>query len=85
MAKRKITVTVDEELVDLARQFGEEKLSAVVNTALADHVERLGRLASLRELLDRWEAAAGPVSAEAQAEAAGAFDCFEDDVSFAAR
>ena len=41
MAKRKITVTVDEELVDLAHAFGEEKLSAVVNTAwLAEHVER---------------------------------------------
>jgi post-segregation antitoxin (ccd killing protein) len=54
MAKRKITVTVDEELVDLAHAFGEEKLSAVVNTALAEHVERLGRLATLRQLLDRW-------------------------------
>ena len=43
MANRKITVTVDEELVDLAHAFGEEKLSAVVNTALAEHVERLGR------------------------------------------
>ena len=27
MAKRKITVTVDEELVDLAHSFGEEKLA----------------------------------------------------------
>ena len=41
MAKRKITVTVDEELVDLAHAFGEEKLSVVVNAALAEHVERL--------------------------------------------
>jgi post-segregation antitoxin (ccd killing protein) len=85
MAKRKITVTVDEELVDLAHQFGEEKLSAVVNAALAEHIERLGRLASLRESLDRWEAEAGPVSAEAEAEAAAAFDEFQDDASLAIR
>jgi post-segregation antitoxin (ccd killing protein) len=79
MAKRKITVTVDEELVELAHQLGEQKLSAVVNAALAEHVERLARLASMRELLDRWEAAAGPVSAEAAAAAAAAFDQFDDD------
>jgi post-segregation antitoxin (ccd killing protein) len=74
MAKRKITVTVDEELVDLARAFGDEKLSGIVNAALADHVERLGRLAALRQLLDDWEAEAGPVSAAARTEAAAAFD-----------
>jgi post-segregation antitoxin (ccd killing protein) len=74
MAKRKITVTVDEELVDLAHAFGEEKLSAVVNTALAEHVERLGRLATLRHLLDQWEAQAGPVPPEVRADAAAAFD-----------
>jgi hypothetical protein len=74
MAKRKITVTVDEELVDLAHEFGEEKLSAVVNAALAEHVERLGRLATLRQLLDRWEAQAGPVAGDVRADAAAAFD-----------
>jgi hypothetical protein len=42
MAKRKITVTVDEELVDLAHAFGEDKLSAVVNTAL-DGIDPAGR------------------------------------------
>lgn len=85
MAKRKITVTVDEELVELIHELGEERLSTVVNAALADHVERLGRLASLRSLLDRWEEEAGPVSAEAQAEAVAAFDEFEDDTSAAVR
>lgn len=85
MAKRKITVTVDEELVELVHELGEERLSAVVNTALSEYVERLGRLASLRSLLDRWEEEAGPVSKEAKAEAAAAFDEFEDDTSFAVR
>jgi post-segregation antitoxin (ccd killing protein) len=84
MAKRKITVTVDEELVDLAHAFGEEKLSAVVNAALAEHVERLGRLASLRQLLDRWEAHAGPVPPDVRADAAAAFDEAEDGPSMAA-
>ena len=74
MAKRKITVTVDEELVDLVRGLDAESMSAVVNAALADHVERLSRLATLRQLLDRWEADAGPVSVEARADAAAAFD-----------
>jgi hypothetical protein len=85
MAKRKITVTVDEELVELVHELGEHSLSSVVNAALAEHVERLGRLASLRDLLDRWEAEAGPVSAEAAADAAAAFDQFEDDASLVAR
>ena len=84
MAKRKITVTVDEELVDLAHAFGEDKLSAVVNTALAEHVERLGRLATLRQLLDRWEAQSGPVSPQARADAAAAFDEAGDSPCMAA-
>ena len=54
--------------------IGLEKLSAVVNTALAEHVERLGRLATLRHLLDQWEAQAGPVPPEVRADAAAAFD-----------
>lgn len=74
MAKRKITVTVDEELVELVHQLGQQKLSTVVNAALTDHLERMGRLASLGELLDGWEAEAGPTSAESQADAAAAFD-----------
>jgi post-segregation antitoxin (ccd killing protein) len=85
MAKRKITVTVDEELVDLLHQLGEETLSRVVNTALAEHVERLGRLASLKELLDQWEAEAGPVPEAAIAEARYAFDQFEDHRARGAR
>lgn len=84
MAKRKITVTVDEELVDLAHEFLEEKLSAFVNTALAEHVERLGRLATLRQLLDRWEAQAGPVPSYVRADAVAAFDEADDSPSIAA-
>lgn len=74
MAKLKITVTVDKELVDLAHELGEENLSGVVNSALAEHLDRLGRLATLGKLLDQWEAEAGPVSPELMADAAAAFD-----------
>jgi post-segregation antitoxin (ccd killing protein) len=84
MAKRKITVTVDEELVDLAHEFGEEKLSAVVNTALAEHVERLGRLATLRQLLDQWDAQAGPLPPDVRADAVAAFDEADGSPSVAA-
>lgn len=75
MAKRKITVTVDEELVDRAHQLGAaSSLSAVVNDALATHVERLDRLAGLRDVLESWERRYGPVGPEERADAAAAFD-----------
>jgi hypothetical protein len=75
MAKRKITVTVDEELVDLAHALGDDaSLSGVVNDALGGHVERLGRLAALRELLDGWDAAHGPTSTQAEEAARAVFD-----------
>lgn len=74
MAKRKITVTVDEAVVQQAQHLGEENLSAVVNEALAAHVERRARMAALRELLDRWEAELGPVPEADVVAARGAFD-----------
>jgi predicted transcriptional regulator len=75
MAKRKITVTIDEDLVERAHQLGEDtSLSAVMNEALAAHVERLSRLAALQDLLDSWERRFGPVGEHARAEAGAAFD-----------
>lgn len=74
MAKRKITVTVDEGLVEQAHLLGVASLSAVVNEALAAHVERLARRAALRQLLDNWERELGPVSEAAAAEARAVFD-----------
>ena len=43
-----------------------------------------GRLATLRQLLDQWEAEAGPVPPGVQADAAAAFDDAEDGPSMAA-
>ncbi|MCA1846381.1 MAG: type II toxin-antitoxin system CcdA family antitoxin [Actinobacteria bacterium] len=74
MAKRKITVTVDEELVDTVSALGAESLSAVVNEALAHEVERRARAAALGRLVAEWDARYGPVSDEAAAAASAAFD-----------
>jgi hypothetical protein len=74
MAKRKITVTVDEQLVEEARRLGETSLSAVVNDALAAEIDRLARRAALKDLLDGWDAVAGPPSERATRQARAAFD-----------
>lgn len=77
MAKRKITVTVDQELVDFVQGAGGDSLSAVVNAALAHEVERRSRHAALGELLAHWEEIAGPVPDEAMAKARAVFDELE--------
>lgn len=74
MAKRKVTVTIDSELLDVLHDQGTENLSAAVNAALAEHAERIGRLAALRRQLDRWDAEFGPVSEKAARQARQAFD-----------
>lgn len=74
MAKRKVTVTIDEELIELLRDQGAENVSAAVNSALAEHAERVGRLAALRSQLDRWDVEFGPVSEKAARRARQAFD-----------
>ncbi|MGI5217119.1 type II toxin-antitoxin system CcdA family antitoxin [Nocardia sp. CA-290969] len=77
MAKRKITVTIDEEVLAKARQLGDAHLSAVVNAALAEHVDRLARRDALRDLLEGWERSVGPVGDDDASDAAAAFDELE--------
>ena len=55
MAKRKITVTVDEELVETAHALGRDSLSSVVNRALEREVDRRARHGALGRLLAEWE------------------------------
>jgi Post-segregation antitoxin CcdA len=74
MAKRKITVTVDEGLLETVQDLGNLNLSSVVNEALGRHVDRLARRAALGQLLDSWDVEFGPVSAESEKAAAAAFD-----------
>jgi hypothetical protein len=74
MAKRKITVTVDQELVDSVQTIGTESLSAVINTALAQEVDRRARAAALSRLLAEWDSKFGAVAAGDAAAAVTAFD-----------
>lgn len=74
MAKRKITVTVDETLVEAVQALGAESLSAVVNAALEHEVDRRARSAALSRLLADWDEAFGPVGEDAMAAASAAFD-----------
>lgn len=74
MAKRKITVTVDEDLVDSVRSLGLESLSSVVNAALGSEVERRARAAALERLVEEWDVRLGPVGEDAAAQARDAFD-----------
>jgi hypothetical protein len=81
MAKQKITVTVDADLVSAIRAAHGETLSAVVNAALAEEVDRRARRAALGRLLAEWDAALGPVPAEAAAMARAAFDELDVDAT----
>src|SRR5438094_10650963 len=74
MAKRKITVTVDENLVETVQALGAESMSSVVNAALTNEVDRRARAAALGRLLAVWDAAYGPVPDAAAASAAADFD-----------
>jgi len=69
MSKTKITVTVDQELVDYIRSTKRTTISSVMNEALRHEVERLAHRDALGELLAEWERIAGPIPPEALAEA----------------
>jgi hypothetical protein len=85
MAKRKITVTVDEGLVEAVAAFGTDSLSSVVNAALVGEVDRRARAAALERLLNSWDVAFGPVSQEALEAARVAFDDLDATSSEALR
>jgi hypothetical protein len=74
MAKRKVTVTVDEDLVESVQRLGAESLSSVVNAALAAEVDRRARAAALERMLEEWDEALGPVDDDAAEAARAAFD-----------
>ncbi|HET8615054.1 MAG TPA: type II toxin-antitoxin system CcdA family antitoxin [Actinomycetales bacterium] len=82
MAKRKITVTVDEGLVEAAQELGHLSLSATVNAALAAEVDRRARAAALGRLLTYWDESYGPVSSAAVRKAAAAFDDLDATAAF---
>jgi Post-segregation antitoxin CcdA len=61
MAKRKITVTVDDSLIEDIEAMGITNLSSVVNAALAAELHAVGHRLALQSLLDDWDLAYGPV------------------------
>jgi Arc/MetJ family transcription regulator len=73
MAKRKITVTVDEAILAAIETLGVENLSSTVNAALAAEVETLGHRTALGVLLDHWDSLYGAVSSADLEAAASAF------------
>ena len=74
MSKRRITITVDEALLnDAAAAVAEgrsESVSAWVNEALINRVARDKRLQALGELISDYEAEFGEITAEEVAEQA---------------
>ena len=61
-AKRKVTITIDEELVRVLEQAG--SISAQLNEAGWSLVERRQRAQRLTELLDRLDEQYGPLPAD---------------------
>jgi metal-responsive CopG/Arc/MetJ family transcriptional regulator len=74
MAKRKVTVTLDEDLLDALDRMGSDNVSAVVNEALRSRVEAMAHHEALGELLASWQAAYKAPSQKARAAAKAAFD-----------
>jgi predicted transcriptional regulator len=65
MAKEKVTLTLDAELVDEIRRLaGARSLSAAVDRALFDYVAKLRHLASVDEWLAEMEREHGPIPSE---------------------
>ena len=60
IAKRKVSVSLDEDLV-AELEAGDEALSAQVNEAIRSEVERRRRNRLLGEMLDALDAELGPV------------------------
>jgi hypothetical protein len=60
LAKRKISVSLDEDLVSALEAQG-EGLSAQINAAIREEIEHRRRRQLLRELLDQLDREHGPV------------------------
>lgn len=67
-AKRKISLSLDADLVDELESDADEGLSSQVNVVLRAEVERRRRQRALRALLDRLAEEDGPLTADDEAE-----------------
>lgn len=78
MAKEKVTLTLDaENLAALRSLVGPRSLSAAIDAALAERVERLRHLAAVDDWLAELDAAHGPVPTETLEWAARMVDDWE--------
>jgi post-segregation antitoxin CcdA len=68
MAKRKVSLSLDADLVDELERAPDLALSAQVNEAIRVEVSRRRRQQALRVLLDVLAAEDGPLTAEDEAE-----------------
>lgn len=68
-------MTVDDDLVAAVQRLGgDASLSAVVNMALVNEMDRRARVHALSQLLEQWESQLGPVPATELDAARAAFD-----------
>jgi hypothetical protein len=67
-AKRKVSLSLDADLVEEFGRDPDEALSAQVNVALRAEVERRRRQRALRRLLDELDAQDGPLTQEDEPE-----------------
>lgn len=66
--KRKVSLTLDADLVEELEHDPDEALSAQVNNAIRAEVERRRRQRALRKLLDRLDAEDGPLTEDEEVE-----------------
>lgn len=66
--KRKVSITLDADLVDALERDDALALSSQVNTAVRAEVERRQRHQALRRLLDHFDTEDGPLTAEDEPE-----------------
>lgn len=66
--KRKVSLSLDAELVEELEHDPDEGLSAQVNDAVRAEVERRRRRHALRDLLNRLDSEDGPLTADDEAE-----------------
>lgn len=74
MAKRKITVTIDEDLLDSIPELGTENVSSLLNKALRTELEARARHKALGGLLDELRRTHGDPTDDARQVAREAFD-----------
>jgi Arc/MetJ-type ribon-helix-helix transcriptional regulator len=62
--KERITISVEPEVVEIAREDVESGRASNVSAAIEDAVVRRKRSRALREAVELWEAEFGPISEE---------------------